>query len=397
MVRNIETRAEANNQAAHGRRFEHFVRQVRSWVSDENARAQVLEDWLQGIGVPAEVYGWNPAEWLYRSLDGPDRVEFRRKMALRLVPLFEKEPQAQPTAKLPNDFLENLFNLAALLEDSAHLGPPLLALFGRLQKNPGPLQQDTRLQVAFRSALAHNQGGFELRDVWLDLIRRKEVPVISGGQFGGLEGFLLMPMHEHTFDDAVFAVGQFANSVKHSRFKRRILCAAIELTQKILQDQRLAGIEFAKLAGQGDFPQWAAECSPTMFERAHTPQRFQQRARFLMWDRFAHVALGLLGSRISVRASDSRTMKIVEAPSSVQEQIVEWVMKWEEIRKEACKAGVSDHEFSCRTLYFATSGIIAENYANQSANAIPLENIERMRIENASICRASKELASETA
>lgn len=289
--------------------IEAFFREFFAWLKGPIAADdRVLVDWLQGFGgMPAEHLGGTPSDWLYRAAQrarpvGSVGERALRVVARRLALVLDRQPDAKPLGDLPAELLTNLFYLAAKCRDRVVLWEPLLEVWHRHERQPGPLMQKPEVRTAFRAALTANQAGTELTRFWLKLVRSEPVAALGGGWLEGLRGVCLQPL-----EDGVSLPSDLGNAIRvlvdsrrgDLRAGREDLASAFELVASILHRNEFLDLALANLVNQAGWPRWAVESLPSLVIDLHESQgRYQY---FLMLDAAARCLRAYFPDRVDLR------------------------------------------------------------------------------------------------
>jgi hypothetical protein len=245
--------------------------EVAQWLQSEFPQVCPLVRWFQGFGIPSEIYGETPYEWVFRCMAGRDWPIWRVRAARAIAKILEEgaaegrfSRETEPEVQLHEELLENIFNFAAALSASDVLWEPLLAVLNRHWGNPGALMRSMGVRVAFQGALVRNQGGAELRQTWIDLISGMQVSALAADGVAALDGLLFMPRTRSSSEPDFEAIAEgfrgLALSYQGQPDYRSLFSAVIDRAQLIVP--ALSDEWLFSLAAGNNWPDWAMECLP---------------------------------------------------------------------------------------------------------------------------------------
>jgi transcriptional regulator with XRE-family HTH domain len=169
-------------------------RKLLPWLEESRWSPQRPIDWLQGRDLISYRHDDEPYRWFLRALPGDDPKFswYRNEMVLRLAEMIEKGPEMPKSAPRPEEFLSNLFLLAAGLESPADFADPLYGVYRRLKRGALSWKNDDSVKDCLLAALTRNQRDARLYEMWLQMMETGRHDVLPGNEYAGFEGFKLL-------------------------------------------------------------------------------------------------------------------------------------------------------------------------------------------------------------
>jgi hypothetical protein len=250
------------------------VRWVRSqvipWLEDSQRNPEQLVKWLQGDDLPAVGHDDSPYQLILDCLPvGADRHRHETLLATLAAQLLTREPDRQPLGDRPAKLLYNLLLLCSHLTKRDILAEPLYAMFERGQLNGE--WNGVSLPALLRSALIMNQADARLQSVWVAMCGGIPDAFLQGSLYDGIDGVRLMrPSREIAGTPAFEAIGQALQAAavylekddlrKGIAAHARKFCALLERVKATYPDWPDWDAQFARLARQYQWPNWARQC-----------------------------------------------------------------------------------------------------------------------------------------
>ena len=168
-------------------------RKLLPWLEERKWSPQALIDWLQGRHLVSFRHEDEPYRWFLRALpSGESKWEWHRnELARRLAKMIEEEPDVQKPGPRPDEFLSNLFLLAAGFVAPELFAEPLYDVYRRLRR--GSVELEVGIKDCLLAALTHNQKDLRLYEVWLQMMETGKHDILPGNEYAGFEGFKWLP------------------------------------------------------------------------------------------------------------------------------------------------------------------------------------------------------------
>jgi transcriptional regulator with XRE-family HTH domain len=168
-------------------------RKLLPWLEESKWSPQPLIDWLQGRRLVSFGHEDEPYRWFLRALpSGESKWDWHRnELARRLARMIEEKPDVQKPGPRPDEFLSNLFLLAAGLDSPDVFAEPLFGVYQRLRS--GSVKLEVGVRDCLLAALTRNQKDPRLYEVWLQMIRTRKHDILPGNEYAGFEGLTWLP------------------------------------------------------------------------------------------------------------------------------------------------------------------------------------------------------------
>ena len=169
--------------------------ELQKWLSRKRWTPNEVSALLLGYALPPLGYDWAPDEWIAHAIADEEQLNpnttIRLMLAERLAQFLPTCLEAVSNRHEREELLNSLFHICVRLANPSKLGPGLLEIYRKLNRNRGKLRPS--LQVVFAEALAHNQIDDELEDLWLRLISGEQDRVISNNPQVAFSGLCQIP------------------------------------------------------------------------------------------------------------------------------------------------------------------------------------------------------------
>jgi transcriptional regulator with XRE-family HTH domain len=164
-------------------------RKLLPWLEEGKWSPQPLTDWLQGRHLVSSGHEDEPYRWFLRALPSDERKWdwHRNELARRIGKMIEDKPDVQKPGPRPDEFLSNLFLLAAGLDSPDLFAEPLFGVYQRLRR--GAVKLDVGVRDCLLAALTRNQKDLRLYEVWLQMMKTGKHDILPGNRSAGFEGF----------------------------------------------------------------------------------------------------------------------------------------------------------------------------------------------------------------
>lgn len=164
-------------------------RKLLPWLEEGKWSPHPLTDWLQGRHLVSFGHEDEPYRWFLRALpsEEPKWDWHRNELARRLARMIEDKPDVQQPGPRPDEFLSNLFLLAAGLVAPDLFAEPLYQVYRRLRRRSVELAVGVR--DCLLAALTRNQKDLRLHEVWLQMMETGKHDILPGNEYAGFEGF----------------------------------------------------------------------------------------------------------------------------------------------------------------------------------------------------------------
>jgi transcriptional regulator with XRE-family HTH domain len=164
-------------------------RKLLPWLEEGKWSPQPLIDWLQGRHLVSYRHEDEPYRWFLRALPSDESKWdwHRNELARRIGKMIEEEPDVQRPGPRPDEFLSNLFLLAAGLDSPDLFAEPLFGVYRRLRR--GSVKLEVGVRDCLLAALTRNQKDLRLYEVWLQMMETGKHNILPGNRSAGFEGF----------------------------------------------------------------------------------------------------------------------------------------------------------------------------------------------------------------
>jgi transcriptional regulator with XRE-family HTH domain len=168
-------------------------RKLLPWLEEGQWSPQPLTDWLQGRNLVSYRHEDEPYRWFLRALPSDESKWnwHRRELTRRLARMIEEEPDVQKPGPRPDEFLSNLFLLAAGLAAPDLFAEPLYGVYRRLRRRS--VELEVGVADCLLAALTRNQKDLRLYEVWLQMMEAGKHDILPGNEYAGFEGFKWLP------------------------------------------------------------------------------------------------------------------------------------------------------------------------------------------------------------
>ncbi len=244
--------------------------QLEAWLTKKEWGTADLVGLLEGYEIPFSTVNEEPYLAVLEALpEGGDRYSLEEELARRAAALLDKKPDEAPVGDPPERLLYNLLSLCSGLACPDQLADPLLAMWKR--RSLKGEWQGTDLRYVLSVALASNQFDSRMAEEWWAMLEKHATKFLPGSEYDGFEAVLWMPESKSSrgtpFLNAIGrALSIMARSLEEDRNRRPEFRRLLRKVKETYPDRLTWDTDFIDLADRYNFPTWAIESLPTLFQ-----------------------------------------------------------------------------------------------------------------------------------